>query len=256
MGTHVMLGVIGLSTAVEYGLKGVYENTIGRVAEWTEPAQGVEEERYAARVAADYAALIATRGWYEFSFAHALRGLWTEVPLRGPGTIRKLERRLVLSGEYGIKAVYASLIGLGTAGAYDPDSPTRELVVAGWADSIARDPRLSAVSVAATLDRGYTLLRVPRYSPFRDALLALSAHAASVRVAEVDGNEIVTVTGLAPADWVAPARANVITAYPALDDASRQRLLVSIHARDLLDVLASERALGAKGLAVDHIYDY
>jgi FAD/FMN-containing dehydrogenase len=256
MGTHVMLGVIGLSTAVEYGLKGLYENTVGRAAEWTAPDCGVEEEHYAARVAADYAALIATRGWYEFSFAHALRGLWTDVPLRGPGTIRKFERRLVLSGEYGIKAVYASLIGLGTAGAYDPDAPTRELVVAGWADSIGRDPRLSALTVAAALDRGYTLLRVPRYSPFRDALIALSAHARSVRIAEVNGNEIVTLTGLAPNGWVAPARASVVTAYPTLDDASHQRVLVSIPARDLLEVLASERALAANGLAVDHIYDY
>ena len=255
VGTHVMLGVIGLSTAVEYGLKGLYENTIGRLAEWT-AAQGVDEERYATRVAADYAALIAERGWYEFSFAHALRGLWTEVPLRGPGTIRKLERRLVLSAEYGIKAMYASLIGLGTSGAYDPDAPTRELVVAGWTASIARDPRLSALNVAGALDRGYTLLRVPRYSPFRDALLALSEHAGSVRIAEVNGNTIVTVTGLAPTGWVAPARATVITAYPALDDATRQRVLVAIAARDLLDVLASECALAAKGLAVDHIYDY
>jgi hypothetical protein len=28
MGTHVMLNVIGVSTAIEYGLKGLYENTL------------------------------------------------------------------------------------------------------------------------------------------------------------------------------------------------------------------------------------
>jgi hypothetical protein len=37
-GTHIMLNVIGVSTAVEYGLKGVYEATIGRLAELTMPA--------------------------------------------------------------------------------------------------------------------------------------------------------------------------------------------------------------------------
>jgi FAD/FMN-containing dehydrogenase len=256
VGTHVMLGVIGLSTAVEYGLKAVYENTVGRAAEWTEPAQELPEERYAARVAADYAALIAERGWYEFPFARALHGLWTEVPLTGPGMVRKWERRLALSGEYGVKAAYASLIGLGTSGAYEPDDLTRELVVAGWADSVARDPGLSALTPVATLDRGYTVLRVPRYTPYRDALLALAAHHRSVRVAEVSGNDVVTITGLAPAGWVASARARVVTAYPALDDATRRRVLLAVPARDLLDVLATERGLGAAGLAVDHVYDY
>ena len=33
IGNHVMLGVIGVSTAIEYGLKGAYENTIGRLSE-------------------------------------------------------------------------------------------------------------------------------------------------------------------------------------------------------------------------------
>lgn len=256
VGTHVMLGVIGVSTAVEYGVKALYENTIGRAAEWTEPQAGVAEERYAARVADDYAKLITRKGWYEFRFAHALKGLWTEVPLTGPGMIRKWERRFALSGEYGVKAIYASLIGLGTSSAYDPDSPTRELVVAGWSDSVAHDPALHAVSRVSTLDRGYSLLRVPRYTPYRDALLGLSAHHASVRVAEVSGNSVVTLTGLAPAEWRAPARTSVLTAYPALDDAQRRRVVLTVPARDLLDVIAAERGRGAAGLVVDHVYDY
>jgi hypothetical protein len=251
-----MLGVIGVSTAVEYGLKSLYENTLGRVAEWTAPSEGVAEERYAARVAADYARLIAERGWYEFPFARALAGLWTEVPLTGPGMIRKCERRLALSVEYGIKAAYASLIGLGTSSAYEPDDLTRQLVVAGWADSVARDSGLSALAPAATLDRGYTLLRVPRYTPYRDALLALSRHHGAVRIAEANGNEVVTVTGLAPVAWMAPARTRVVTAYPGLDDAAHRRVVLAVSARDLLDMLAGERARGASGLAVDHIYDY
>jgi hypothetical protein len=256
VGTHVMLGVIGVSTAVEYGLKSLYENTLGRVAEWTEPARGVDEERYAAKVAAEYAALIATRGWYEFSFAHALRGLWTEVPLTGPGMIRKWERRLALTAEYGVKAAYASLIAVGTSGAYEPDALTRELVVAGWSDSIARDPGLAALKPVATLDRGYAVLRVPRYDPYRHSLLALAAHHRAVRIAEVNGNEVVTITGLAPNAWIAPPRARVVTAYPALDDSTRRRVVLAVSARDLLDVLAAEREVGGKGLVVDHVYDY
>src|SRR5688572_15227253 len=44
------LGFIGISFTAENMLKGVYEGTIGRVAEWTAP-EPTEEEIYAAQVA-------------------------------------------------------------------------------------------------------------------------------------------------------------------------------------------------------------
>ncbi len=256
IGTHVMLWVIGISTAVEYGLKGSYEATMGRLSEFAMPAGGTAEDRYAATVADDYAHLIALEGWYEFPFGRALRGLWVDVPLTGPGFLRKWERRLALTAEYGIKGIYATLIGIGTAGAYTPDEVHRELVVAGWNDSLATDPAVAPTTLhrAAWLDRGYALLTVPRYSPYRDALLALSAHSARLRIAELSGNRVVTLTGTAPAGWRAPARATVVTAYAQPDDPARVRVLLAVETRDLLDVLAEMRAGGQ--LLVDHIYDY
>ena len=44
-----------------------------------------------------------------------------------------------------------------------------------------------------------------------------------------------------PTGWVVPARASVFTAYPALDHASRQRVLVAIPAR-----LARRAGVGAR----------
>src|SRR5204863_336309 len=84
--------LIGVSTAIEYGLKGLYENTIGRLSELNFPEGGTAEDKYAAKVARDYAKLIATKGWYEFGFMNAFKGLWTQVPMTGPGFARKWER--------------------------------------------------------------------------------------------------------------------------------------------------------------------
>lgn len=78
----MMLCVIGVSTAVEYGLKDIYEGTIARLFAPYLPKGGTDEDRYAARVARDYATLITTRGWYEFSYTGALRGLW-QLPAAG-----------------------------------------------------------------------------------------------------------------------------------------------------------------------------
>ena len=128
------------------------------------------------------------------------RHLWTDVPLTGPGMMRKLERRLALSGEYGIKAVYATLIGAATASAYTPDALSRFLVVAGWDDSIAvgagaADSSGGRLHRVRWLDRHYALLRVSRYTPYRDALLALARRPDRLRVAEIAGNRVVTLHG-------------------------------------------------------------
>jgi FAD/FMN-containing dehydrogenase len=255
IGNHVMLGVIGVSTAIEYGLKGAYENTIGRLSELNMPPGGTDEDRYAAQVAKRYVDLIEQRGWYEFGFADALKGLWTSVPTSGRGPVRKWERRFALSAEYGIKTVYAALIGLGTRSAYSADEMQREILVAGWNDSITRSSAaLSRVEPMKKLDRGYTLLSVPRYNPFRDALLALSDYSSTVRIAELSGAEIVTVSGTAPLGWEAPPRTTVILAHGVPVDGTRNRILMQTSARDLLDILHQVRSEGR--FQVEHVYDY
>ena len=258
-GTHVMLDVIGVSTAIEYGVKGVYEGTIGRLSELNMPTGGTAEDRYAAKVARDYASLIATRGWYEFHFARAFGNLWTTVPMTGPGFFRKWERRFALSSEYLIKAAYASVIGMGTAAGYAPDELTRYVVAVGWNDSSAAmatsaDSSRAKFKLVAPLDRGYALLSVPRYDAFRDALLSLSDQSQTVRLAEVSGTDVVTVSGTAPAGWRTPARTSTVVAYPQPDDPSRTRILMQVSARDLLDVLHHVRA--DQQFRVEHIYDY
>jgi FAD/FMN-containing dehydrogenase len=255
VGTHIMLGVIGISTAIEYGLKGAYENTIGRLSELNIPRGGTAEDRYAASVAKRYVDLIEERGWYEFGFADALTGLWTTVPMTGPGIFRKWERRFALSAEYGIKSVYASLIGLGTKSAYSPDETERGIVVAGWNDSIIRSsPALSRVRAVKKLDRGYTLLNLPRYNPYRDALVALSDNSSTIRVAELSGAEIVTVSGTAPVGWDAPPRTTVVLAHRVPVDSTRNRVLMQTSARDVLDILHWLRT--DHRFQIEHIYDY
>lgn len=254
-GTHVMLCVIGVSTAVEYGLKGVYEGTLGRLFEPYAPKGGTEEDKYAAKVARDYATLITTRGWYEFSFTGALRGLW-ELPAGGPGLLRKWERRFALTGEYLIKAVYATVIGAGTSAGYTPDVLTRYAVVAGWSDSLssAPDPATARFKTVAALDRGYALISVNRYDPYREALLSLSDQANRVRIAEIDGADVVTVSGTAPKTWQLAPRTSAVVAYGMPDDSTRTRMLLKVHVRDLLDVLHRIRVENL--FRVEHVYDY
>lgn len=253
-GTHVMLNVIGFSTALEYGVKGLYENTIGWLTEKAGFSVGTAEDAYAAKVAREYAELIVQRGWYEFRFGRALKELWTTVPFFGPGFIRKIERRFVLSGEYAAKAVYAWLIGLGTKSAYDADEMSRYLVVAGWEENLIPPSEAGGLTLVSWLDRKYALLKVQRYTPFRDAVLKLSEYADRVRIAEIAGNRLVTFTGTGPQGWRAPGGTKVVTSYTSPGDGTRVRVLLSVDAQELLTVLAGLRQEGQ--FKVDHIYDY
>lgn len=254
LGTHVMLSVIGFSTALEYGLKGLYEGTIGWLSEQVGFNAKTPEDVYAGKIAQEYAELIVQRGWYEFRFGRALKELWTTVPFFGPGWVRKFERRMFLSAEYAGKAVYAKLIGMGTATAYDADEMNRYLVVAGWDDALLPATDSASLTRTAWLDRQYALLRVPRYTPFRDAVLRLSEFSTQIKVAEIAGNRIVTFTGTGPQGWRAPAGTKSVSAYTDPAAPARIRVVLAVDAHDLLNVLATIRA--ENQFQVDHIYDY
>lgn len=247
-GYNVMLGVIGTSYSAELALKGLYENTIGRFSGWTAGHTLSAEDHYAAEVAADYGKFIHVRPWYEYSFASKLRHVWTGIPLWGEKPVRKWERKMFLTAEYGIKAVYAEAITLATHAAYAPEDDKMEMVVTGWTDAVAaHHPALKAI---ARLDSVHTLVAAPRYDAFRDAMLELSAANDGVRISEIAGNREILLTGVTPASWTYTAPpARVTYTLPLPTDVNRKRFAMRVPVGDLLSALR-----GLQG--VDHIYDY
>ncbi len=249
-GTHLMLAVIGTSTALEYGLKSMYEGTFGRFFEWIGPDSLTPEERVAAAVNSDYARFIAIRPWYEFDYAAARRALGAAAKEPGGGALRRIERRAILTFEFVLKGWYAALIGGGTKTVYAPDEETRWILAVGSVNGA----KVPALSQRIRLYRGYHALRVPRYAGVRDALFALASDSAA-RVVEISGNQHVAITGTAPADWSPPVGVTAVMAYVVPTDSRRIRVVADIMAPDLLEILRSERRK-PNGLRVDHVYDY
>ena len=241
-GYHVMLGVIGTSYTAELALKGLYENTVGRFSGWTAGHQLTDEDHFAAQVAADYGKFIHVRPWYEFRFAEKLKALWTDLPLWGPHAFRKWERKFFLSVEYGVKAIYGTVIEKATRAAYTPEQDRMYLVTRGM------------VPGATALDPRHGLMALPRYDKFRDTLLAWSARDTFPDIQEIAGNDRIFLTGVAPASWNwQGARGWGVNAMPLPTDPSRKRITVSVPVSDLLPTL---RDLSQNGIVVDHVYDY
>ena len=96
--TKLMIYVIGISYSAEYAIKGLYENTIGRITEWIRGTTRTPQDDYARAVMQDYAAFLYTVPWYKFPFGEKLRGLFAITPPSRAGP--HLERDFALGAEY------------------------------------------------------------------------------------------------------------------------------------------------------------
>ncbi len=225
-GDHLMLVVIGTSYTAEYGIRGAYENTVGRLTEWLSDGGETEEDPE----------------------------LWRQTGTWGAHPIRKWERKLALSAEYAGKAAYGWLIGLATGAVYSPDE-TQMLVWAenGPASRLARD---SAVRTERAVDAQSQLVVVPRFTAFTRLIVATSPAPGEDpgRLLAVAGNRELMLTAIAPRAWRYDlAAGSPIFEQAVLTDPDKKRIAVSLPVADLLRIVS---ALQQAGVTIEHIYDY
>lgn len=249
-GEHLMLGVIGTSFSLEYAMKGLYENTVGRFTEWTAGHQPAQEDLYAAHVAKEYADFVHIRPFYEFQFFHSLKGLWKENTLWGPHEIRKLERRIWLTLDYAAEGLYCGLITWASHSTYGVETDQTYAILAHAPESIFS--ATSHVRKTKDLGPGEYVAALPRYQEFTDVALRLARQ--GVTFTEIAGNGQVLLTALAPkaASFDLPG-AELLFATEILTDSNRQRWAIRIPVPSLHTIL---QQLGDQGIYIEHIYDY
>jgi hypothetical protein len=243
---HTMIVVIGVSTTVEYGLKGCYETLVGRLTELTSAPNATPEDRLARDVARDYVDFVRVRPWYEFDFVTPLRRLWTDTPAFGPHALRKWERRYLLTSEWSIKAAYAYALGLATHSAFEVPKVDTAVVVS---DAPAALP--AGVTLRERRD-GQALLDLPRYQAFTDASLALARGGA--RFEEIAGNRgVVLVSVWLPAAQAQDPGERLFMRQPLGARPGYERRVVEVPVPQLSAFLARHAAAGD---AIEHVFDY
>lgn len=249
-GAKLMLLVIGVSFTVENALKGLYENSIGRLSEWHAGNAVTDEDRFMQATAEEYGRFVHDTPWYEFPFLEKLRELWTETSWWDEAPVRKWERKLALSLEYGVKAAYGWLIGLGTATVYDPAELTIDYVVAGLSpEEAAAVPGLQAIRPTGS---GTLAVTGPRYEAFTRTTLAFARRGAEF--VEIAGNDEILVTALAPSGWTeVPPGATELFRFERVTDPNSVRVALRTEVPRLGSVI---RALEARNVTVEHVYDY
>ncbi|MBP9836540.1 MAG: hypothetical protein KBC78_01765, partial [Candidatus Pacebacteria bacterium] len=242
-----VLSVIGWSFTVENIIKGIYENSIGRFTEWLAGDTQVAEDIYAYKVANDYATFIYDYPWYDFSYSSALIGVWTldnEKDYTWLQDVRRLERKLILTVEYGIKATYSSVIAFATHTKF------------GVQDDV--------IYAVVTRDDGknYELIKAPHYHPFTRLLLSKleeESNNKDFRIINISGNNKITFTYRDQAGAVAVdgtkeiLRDAEIVSIKNNEPEYLDRITVETEVKDIAGVY---RRLQEKNISIDHFYDY
>jgi hypothetical protein len=243
---HTMICVIGASTTVEYTIKGVYDTLIGRLSQFSLPANATPEDRLATRVERDYVDFIRVEPWYKFDFMGPLRKLWSDTPWWGPHALRKWERRYALSSEWLVKAAYGWMLGKAAHETYAiPKENTPVVARNAPADLPA------GVQLLAQQGDEY-LLALPRYQGFSDAATALARRGTTFE--EIAGNRdtilvsVLGARGIAPPDY-----APVFFTQPLLTKPGQQREVLQVPVGKLETLL--NRYANVPG-TIEHIFDY
>jgi len=244
---HVMIMVIGTSITVEYLIKGLYENTLGRFSEWTSDKKQVPEDIYAHKVANDYAALIPLHPWYEFSFWNSFKGLWSETTLWGDNAFRKWERKIILSMEYSFKAFYAWVIEKSTHATFG----VAQMNTMAWVHHFdSKQSNQSEIKSLVKIADGSYLVSLPRYQPFTAEIIQLVNK--GVEFYDIAGNQMIMLSAIVPKDTTLE-KGQIAFAFPILVDPKFTRVAIITPVSSLHEVIKSLQKINAK---IEHIYDY
>lgn len=243
----VMLYVIGISFTAEMIVKGAWEETIGRATAWWRGPLRNAEDRFAADMAARYAAFLTQTPWYAFPFAATLGRFWRETAFGEPSTLRSVERRVALTAEWGVKAGYGWALGL-AAGLTPADLRIRSVVTGLSPEALSA---IAGITVIGPAGEG-ALIETDRYRAFTD--LARWITAAGGRFDEIAGNRRVLVTVILPEGAAFPVQgAERLFAVDIQARPGFHRLGVDLPVERFAEAVA---AAGAAGGTLEHLYDY
>jgi hypothetical protein len=244
------LAFIGLSFTAENMLKGAYEGTIGRVTDWISSETPTEEEAYAAQVAQEYGEFMHEIPWYFFPFKEKLQGLWRETSMWGPDPIRKWERKLALTIEYGGKLLYSSFTNLGAQATYGgADVEKIYAVTQGVADDVLSQD----LEVVQEVEGGRQLIRITRFEYFSDTVPGLLER--GVRFEEIAGNDEILFTLLGPQDADYGFQyGEYLFDLPILTQPGQTRAAIKVRVEEMMQFF--EELEGRADVRFEHMYDY
>ena len=244
----VMIYTIGLSFSAEMLIKGVYENTIGRLFEWISGWPS-GDDKFIASEQRRYAEFMQEKPWYRFPFGETFGGLWRTDS--GGYFLRHWERRFAHSLEYGVKFGYAKAIDAATGATVGRDQTTLTMVARASPGQLAAiDPRLRVIRSIPAEAGGGVVVQAPRYAAFTSIVNRFADR--GIPLLEIAGNDDVFLS------FIMPGRLNtregvILMSQPLPDRPGMVRISASTKVRRLNALIRDARSQGG---TLEHVYDY
>lgn len=247
---HTMIQVIGYSTLIEYRGKLLYEGSVGRLTDLI-PSKMTAEDHFYAAYTQRYVDFIKKEPWYLYSFLKEFRQLWFQTTCLEWNWIRKIERRVFISGELLFKAFYGFLLGMGTKSAYGVAAPVTAVVINQLPPEV--DQNDLGLALIKVLSPEATLITLPRYAAFNPSLCALIK--AGARIIEIAGNRsAILLTVVVPQNWEAPQQySKAIFRQTIATHKTLERVALVVLVANLSALVLE---LEQKGIEIEHIFDY
>ena len=242
------LAFIGISFTAENMLKGAYEGTLGRFTEWISSDTTTEEEVFAAQVAEEYGEFMHMTPWYFIPFKEKMHELG-QISWWGPDPLRKWERKLALTIEYGGKVLYAGFTNLGAQATYGGADVEKVYAVGTGVMPDMLNPDLEIVEQAGDLQ----LARITRFEVFSEIVPAITADGA--QLVEVAGNDeiLFTLIGAQEADYTFE-HGTYLFDLPVLTQPGLTRVAVKVPVADIGPFL--QELKDRSDVQFEHMYDY
>lgn len=246
--TNTVLYTIAISTTIEQVVIGGYEATIGRLFELLDFGFTTPEDLYTAAVAKEYGDFLLHTPWYQFPYHTKIIGLWSTWDWSSL-TPRGIERRLVFTVGYGIKALYATAIGYASSQEFSGGAALITEVAIQGDESVLRELPFETIKSPA-VDR--VVLALPRYRAFLPALEQLGKN--QVAIESIMGHDKITFSVVKPI-MMSCASIDAYTAFslPILTDDSLHRTVYDVPVTALLSSLNDAMTCG---YSIEHIYDF
>jgi hypothetical protein len=174
--------VIGINLTFEYGIKFVYENTVGRLTQSIAGSDS-ETDQFIARSWNNYAKTLYQTTWYHYPYFADLRGVW-ETALFNKQFVRNAERKIAFSVSYLLKGSYAQLWLLT---AEQKENQTFSVVHTENRESLND----AGVKILKDLSGNRFLIETERYAGFKAALLQLLER--NVTFVEIMGHQTIAL---------------------------------------------------------------
>ncbi len=236
--TRQLVHVIGVSFTFEMLMKGLYEETVGRVATMIRGPQQTRLDNMSALQAADYAAFLQQVPWYRYDF----RGDAATLNAAATDAFRDQERAFALGLEHLTRAAYADVIAQAVA-ATGFDDLTLQMVVTGLTPS--QIEAVEGVTILRDVQGGIEV-ETPRYRELTGILAGWADQGATFL--DMAGNDQIMFTAISETEEFPDALASL--RRQGYED-TRHVFLVPV--TSLAEAL---RRLDANGLTLEHIHDY